>query len=1640
MRKSSKILAVVIAVALLCAAIATMVSATAGEIIYPEYTAPAEATKIWNLDFNSGEFNASGKYTAGGVDFSAQNGMVGSLVDNGSGNQYVNITNWVDGEMVGHTGGSNTYGNANNAYKTVKGGSYFVWSFDVMADKYATQYDFDGETINELITIEDYNALDEEDKALYWPSYTETYYMIEMPQVNGLPRLFILKDSANKFYVADHSGSLTSGSKFQLPSEAGVWTNIQMIVKTDVNVRYTVGGETTTVTYGEYQALDKKTGHENVTVIYSADTALYANGQYMFDCAAWDVAPTEIAYDKYAPQYKYAQMKAGLDSSARVKAPMSMCYDNIGGWLYAADYEGDFGTAFDNRASLLDAEDAIFNQNYNLTDSLAATVTTADGTYGYGSVEQAFNAAVDGATIEIFAANYATLNVSTDVKNLTVKTNGKAFNYTLPEGYPYACEETSAGVYEIYLAKYAAPEYIGPDNSKVTYLGNKEFTNSQDVGASGGYITSNHVTANGNGYAQLYWNKYEGTAQKGEYTPGNLGMNGGYANGILDYDIYTIEFDIMAEQYRNISTRELISIEEYEKLSDTDKAAYEPSYHGGYFYIEIDKMATSYSYEKMPRVAKMGGVWSIFNGTGIAPLSTQAGVWNHVSFVYKMGNTVTYYTDDTKTTTATMSYNEYVKSGKGADYFVKVNSGDTVLSIYVDGEFCFDLGGWQKDITNYTDATKVNAKYMRIRGASSSTSTFSNNFAMGFDNYKTFGYKEGYTGDYATAIANKASFAACDDAPFNKDYNKLPPIAGITAEGAEYGYYVYNQSATTAALFDKCTLELFGDFPMINVAGTRELTVISNGYDFDFKGNPGDPYDMTELEDGVYLIKMRAYKGPTYVGPTSTTNLGNTDFETANTMAGATGFSAQNGFVANVTTDANTNNTYAQVTNMVGVEMATNTGKQYGGLHANYFEVAYGDYFTFSFDIMADKYTDGTNIITPEQYKALDAEQKANYSLSYTATRYYAEAPYLVANYKTLILREFNGRWYICTDAANANNLDTQAGLLSNEAGVWNNVTMAFKTDVNVRYTENSVTQTVSYAAYMAAGQPEKDSAVVVISSDYAVYINGEYAFDYAGAEYVGKEMAFATFQTGNNRTFRYMQMQAGIDATSSTRVTNPTSICYDNIRCDRYPDGYNGSFATAFENRTALHAADSVFNGTYNKTGTLTAAVIPANGDLGVGYYAQESAYALVENGDTIELFNSTDAVLVPAVDLIYIKTNGNTFNTNLPDGYTCYETETKGTYVVKVAGPEDMVDVDWIIDGEVYATTKEYIGAAADLEYALTKVHPWVSQYVESWADAEGNSVVKAGKNTFTAVLGYKATPAIMTNVTTTQAIVTNGYVPALTEEEAALVSGIGYYISNAPTNNAWGRKTDVTVNGVAYYKVEETMRIIYNNQAAARTATLKFTYNEVELSVTFECDAGAYFERVLNGNFTTLEKEFIYTALVYCDTVARGARCNDYVSLVSQYAQYAPTNASTLEEIIASAKKENLTSSAVLSYGLSVSDGYAARIKLVVDPAVVGADFTKASIMLHYKTVRGEKATIGFDSYNAETGELTSSYGTKIYNLRQTFDVVIGEEVVGSFNLAAYIADLVKAGYAETSMEMQIALAMYHYSECSEAYKRS
>ena len=142
MRKSSKILAVVIAVALLCAAIATMVSATASEIIYPEYTAPSAAAVYTNYssDFEEG--------SALPGSFSASNGFMRKNITAG-GNTYAQITNInADGTLATHT--SRSMMNLFSPYQVIGKWDYLTVSFDLAADKYT-----DGTNI---ITPEQYKA------------------------------------------------------------------------------------------------------------------------------------------------------------------------------------------------------------------------------------------------------------------------------------------------------------------------------------------------------------------------------------------------------------------------------------------------------------------------------------------------------------------------------------------------------------------------------------------------------------------------------------------------------------------------------------------------------------------------------------------------------------------------------------------------------------------------------------------------------------------------------------------------------------------------------------------------------------------------------------------------------------------------------------------------------------------------------------------------------------------------------------------------------------------------------------------------------------------------------------------------------------------------------------------------------------------------------------------------------------------------------------------------------------------------------------------------------------------------------------------------------------------------------------------
>ena len=373
-----------------------------------------------------------------------------------------------------------------------------------------------------------------------------------------------------------------------------------------------------------------------------------------------------------------------------------------------------------------------------------------------------------------------------------------------------------------------------------------------------------------------------------------------------------------------------------------------------------------------------------------------------------------------------------------------------------------------------------------------------------------------------------------------------------------------------------------------------------------------------------------------------------------------------------------------------------------------------------------------------------------------------------------------------------------------------------------------------------------------------------------------------------------------------------------------------------------------------------------------------------------------------------------------------------------------EIYANVNYVVNGEIYSTEMLEVGSVVDTFPTVPniQVNTWVAKAVAGWTNTLSDDLtVELGENNLVATFEYVAGAKLLTNITTTTALITNLYIPTPTEEELAKFSNISLLVDSV---EKWGSSdiTGVTVSSAPYYRYTETMRIVYN--ANERPVEFSFTYDGVTITKSFNFNAYDYFETILSSNgYTTVEKELIYAACSYADAVAQYAEVNatkKFAPLLEAYAAYAPKNVSSVADIIATAHKDTSAMTCINGYNVSVADGYAARFRFVLNTKAVGENFNKESASLKYNTLAGgAEKTVAFTEYDASTGFLTGPYSIAIYDIRQTFTITVGNEI-GTFNLASYIKLLTEANYGEDSPEMRVAYGLYIYSECSEAYKRS
>ena len=206
MRKSIKILTILLSVVLLFALAATAISAANS----PTYVKPTAAT--YQPNGNARDFETTDAYDSAGK-------FVSSKVVLGS-NTYNRVTNQqADGTFDYTTKGRLV--SLPNPYLQILYRDYITMELDIMADKYTNGTD--------LITIEEYNSLSDSAKEEYYPSYPEAFFYLESELWNFEPgQSAHIKRSGDKWYVC--AGNSTAAS-YPLPDQAGKWTHISFIIK-----------------------------------------------------------------------------------------------------------------------------------------------------------------------------------------------------------------------------------------------------------------------------------------------------------------------------------------------------------------------------------------------------------------------------------------------------------------------------------------------------------------------------------------------------------------------------------------------------------------------------------------------------------------------------------------------------------------------------------------------------------------------------------------------------------------------------------------------------------------------------------------------------------------------------------------------------------------------------------------------------------------------------------------------------------------------------------------------------------------------------------------------------------------------------------------------------------------------------------------------------------------------------------------------------------------------------------------------------------------------------------------------------------------------------------------------------------------
>ncbi len=417
------------------------------------------------------------------------------------------------------------------------------------------------------------------------------------------------------------------------------------------------------------------------------------------------------------------------------------------------------------------------------------------------------------------------------------------------------------------------------------------------------------VNATGSGDAikyDCYWDVFSGT------TPNNTGIFTGDENGfayvegkqlgangeyLVQSDMLVFEFDFASDKYLTADGRLTDNKEEGVKLAYSTSVRFAPSFRASSASTYNAGSSNTYLYTGYDAESGRWYAYNSANKESRVYLAENVGDWNHVTYILKIDNTITYIPKGS-TSPVTCAYNEAVRDPNfDLSTVTSYNLNNSKGIWFVNGQYVnetplFSLADEKFAAAAYSVVTTASDKVTKVYNYVTPAgmcftglrlqdgNTVNASYAVAVDNMTSRRYQGSvgasgsyipYSGDLASLLANESykdgttKITDCSDVAGNATY-RYPapnrPIATVTYKNNEKpAKAFYMVDGALAAIEEGCTLELASGVTGVECVATVNFRVkCENEGDFKvigelktakpvYNGDVFDGYEVVQLDE-----------------------------------------------------------------------------------------------------------------------------------------------------------------------------------------------------------------------------------------------------------------------------------------------------------------------------------------------------------------------------------------------------------------------------------------------------------------------------------------------------------------------------------------------------------------------------------------------------------------------------------------------------------------------------------------------------------------------------------------------------------------------------------------------------------------------